>query len=480
MRMIGDVIGGRYELEELVGSGGMSTVFRAHDKQLERTVALKLLHERHVDDDESVERFRREARAAAALSHPNIVTVIDRGDHEGRPFIVFEYVGGENLKERIERSGPPPIPEALELCIQVAHALAYAHEQGLVHRDVKPQNVLLNGEDVAKVSDFGIARSLDVRRGLTQTGTVIGTSEYIAPEQAQGAVVDERTDVYSFGVLLYELLTGEVPFHGESFVEVALRHLNEEPPSVLERRPDTPPRLALAVERALAKRPGDRFPSMAAFCSELEACLDEPAEGQTVVLPPTRAARRGRSPVWPVAAFALGAVALAGTLFGLLEFGRDRISIGSENSTPPPARPVPLTGIGAYDPYGNGGEHDADAGEATDRNPQTYWRTQGYEATFATLRKPGVGVVLDAGRSVRVSRLKVRTDTPGFTAQILAGDNSQGHFRPASKSHSVGSTTTFVLNGSSARYYVVWITELPSGLRAHVNEVTATSPSQRS
>ena len=184
--MVGEVLADRYELEELVGTGGMSSVFRAHDRLLDRKVALKILHQQYSCDDDYVERFRREARSVAALSHPNIVTVIDRGEHEDRQFIVFEYVEGENLKRLIERRGPSPVPAALELAIQIARGLAFAHQQGLIHRDVKPQNVLLNGDGRAKVTDFGIARSLDVQHGMTQTGTVLGTSDYIAPEQAQG------------------------------------------------------------------------------------------------------------------------------------------------------------------------------------------------------------------------------------------------------------------------------------------------------
>src|SRR6185436_8036626 len=173
--MVGEVLSDRYELEELVGTGGMSSVYRAHDRLLDRKVALKVLHEQYMADEEYVERFRREARSVAALSHPNIVTVIDRGEHEGRQFIVFEYVDGQNLKELVRREAPLPVREALELGIQVGRALAFAHQQGLVHRDVKPQNVLLNGDGRAKVTDFGIARSLEVQ-GVTQSGAVLGTS----------------------------------------------------------------------------------------------------------------------------------------------------------------------------------------------------------------------------------------------------------------------------------------------------------------
>ncbi|HXH96405.1 MAG TPA: serine/threonine-protein kinase, partial [Gaiellaceae bacterium] len=273
--MVGEVISGRYELEELLGSGGMSSVFLARDRLLDRHVALKVLHARYSDDDEHVARFRREARTVARLSHPHIVTVIDRGVDEGRQFIVFEYVQGENLKELVRRSGPLPAQRAVALGLAVAEGLAFAHAQGLVHRDVKPQNILLNEEGEVKVTDFGIARSLDVDRGLTQAGTVLGTSEYISPEQASGGVVTPATDVYSLGVVLWELLTGVVPFSGDSFMAVALRHVNEQPPRLLDVRPDAPPRLAAAVDRALAKSPADRLPSMQAFAQELRLCLDD-------------------------------------------------------------------------------------------------------------------------------------------------------------------------------------------------------------
>ncbi|MBX5475390.1 MAG: serine/threonine protein kinase, partial [Thermoleophilia bacterium] len=388
--MIGEVIAGRYELEALVGSGGMSSVYRAHDRLLDRRVALKILHEHYSNDEEYVERFRREARAVAQLSHPHIVTVIDRGADDGRQFIVFEYVEGENLKQLVERHGQLPVRRALELAIAVADALAFAHAHGLVHRDVKPQNVLLDVEGEVKVTDFGIARSLGVDRGVTQTGTVLGTSTYISPEQAGGKPVTPATDVYALGVVLWELVTGEVPFPGDNFVAVALRHINEPPPSLLAARPDAPPRLAAAIERALAKDPARRFRSMKDFAAELRACLAELGGGdpeQTLVSMPAaapkapartmrRRARRSRGRLLAAAVVAVAAV--AAVVAGVLALGGSGTSPGHGTSGGGTGTPVALRGVGDYDPQGSGGEHGETAPAATDGDPATSWYTETY------------------------------------------------------------------------------------------------------
>jgi eukaryotic-like serine/threonine-protein kinase len=470
--MVGEVIAGRYELEELVGTGGMSSVYRAKDRLLERNVALKILHDSFRADEHTVERFRREARAVAQLSHPNIVTVIDRGEDGHRQYIVFEYVEGDNLKQLLERGGRLPVRRALELATQIGRALAFAHAAGLVHRDVKPQNVLLNGDGQAKVTDFGIARSVDLD-SVTQSGTVMGTSNYIAPEQASGGDVDPQTDVYSLGVVLFELLTGRVPFTGESFVAVAMRHVNEPPPSVLELRPEAPLRVANAVDRALAKDPADRFASMDDFVAELEACLAElgsaPDEDPTAIVP-ARVARasaprtRRRRRVWP-AALVVAALALvaAVTVAVLVGRGGDGAGTGVAGGTP-----IKLVGAASYDPDGDGQEHPEAVSRATDGNLETYWPTE----TYQSFGKPGVGLVLDARRSVEAASVTVRTSTPGFTARIDAGTESGGPFEPVSDEKTVGESTTFPLREGEARYFVVWITAIPGGV-ARITEVTA-------
>ena len=481
--MVGEVLADRYELEELVGTGGMSSVFRAHDRLLDRKVALKILHQHYSADADYVERFRREARSVAALSHPNIVTVIDRGEHENKQFIVFEYIDGENLKRLIERRGPAPVATALELGIQIAKGLSFAHQQGLVHRDVKPQNILLNGDGQAKVTDFGIARSLDVQHGMTQTGTVLGTSDYIAPEQAQGQRVDEHTDVYSLGVVLYELLTTEVPFPGENFVAVAMRHINEPPPPIRDKRPDVPPRVEAAIQRAMAKDPADRFPTMVDFCRELDACLAELSTAGTQVAPAVvrtshRARRRGASP-WPLivtvaALLAIGAVVAYLVLHGIdtgSTTGNGTTTGGSGSGTP-----VHLRGVTAYDPYGDQSEHNDAAANATDASPTTYWETQTY-FDAPSLGKPGVGLVLDAGTTVQLHQLGFATSTPGFVAQIKAGDSENGPFPDvvgASQTVPATGRITYDIHGSPHRYYVIWITRLgPNYEKATINAVSA-------
>jgi serine/threonine-protein kinase len=480
--MIGEVLAGRYELQDVAGSGGMSSVYRARDTVLERTVAIKILHEHFSDDPEYVERFRREARALAQLNHPNIVTVIDRGEFGGRQFIVFEHVEGENLKKLVDREGQLPVDQALGLVHQVARGLAFAHEHGVVHRDVKPHNVLIDEDGVAKVTDFGIARSLDPADGLTETGALLGTSEYIAPEQASGRRVDERSDQYSLAAVLYELLAGEPPYTGENFMAVAMKHIQEPVPSVREVRPDVSPRLDAIVARAMAKRPEDRFPTTEALMAAVEAARAEtdaappPDLGATESIPrpgplPPSVGRPRRRFLLPIL-LVLVPVGVAALVVALVIAGGGTDSLtgdGGGGGSAAGGDRVRLTAQSDFDPDGDGTEHPEDISAATDGNAATYWTTE----TYSSFDKPGVGIVLDAKSAVDLSELTVTTDTPGFTAVIEASNQSDVGFKPVSNSQPVEDEATFDLEGGNYRYYLIWITSLRS--RAHINEVRARS-----
>jgi serine/threonine protein kinase len=455
-----ETIAGRYELEEVIGSGGMSVVWRARDVLLERKVALKILHARYGEDDEYVERFLREARAVAQMSHPNIVTVIDRGEDRDRQYIVFEYVEGENLKQLLDARGRLPIDEVVDLGLAVARGLAFAHERGIVHRDVKPQNVLLNGDGRAKVTDFGIARSLDVERGVTQTGTVMGTSNYIAPEQASGERVGTESDVYSLGCVLFELLTGDVPFPGDNFVAVALQHLNEPPPSVLERRGDTPPRLAWLVDRALAKDPADR-PTMDEVVAELEATRD-PTQATVVVSRPGGRRTRRNVP-WPLVLAVAGLLLIAAAVAAALLL-TDTVKVpGTQASSP---QPVKLNAVRSEDPFGDGTEHESEVANVADRDPATDWSTERYFG--GSLGKQGVGVVVSTGNPRELRSFTISTDTPGITVEIRANG------RRVAGPRTLGRTTRLqVAPGTRARDWIVWITSLGPHDQAQLNEISA-------
>src|SRR5688500_16642006 len=301
--LVGMELSGRYRLDAQVGAGGMSTVYRAFDQVLERRVAVKLMHREIAQDSDQLERFRREARAVAQLSHPHIVGVIDAGEDDARPYIVFEYVEGETLKDRIRRCGRLQIDEAIAYASESARALGAAHAASIVHRDIKPQNVLIDEEGMAKVTDFGIARSLE-EEGLTADGRVLGTTDYVSPEQALGHDVDGQSDIYSLGIVLYEMLVGDVPFHGENQVSVAMKHVREDLPDVQVMRPEVSARLAAVIDRMTDKDLAHRHPDAHTLELDLEDALAaEPSRtgtstGQaTAVLRTLPAAARRRLPL---------------------------------------------------------------------------------------------------------------------------------------------------------------------------------------
>jgi len=274
--LIGTLFDGRYQVLRKLGAGGMANVYLAEDQELGRRVAIKILNDRHANDDQFVERFRREAKNAAALSHPNIVSIYDRGEAEGTYYIAMEYLDGRSLKELIVQRGPAPVMVAVEYARQILSALRFAHRHGIVHRDIKPHNVLVDAEGRVKVTDFGIARAGTSQ--MTEAGSIVGTAQYLSPEQARSSDVDERSDLYSLGVVLYELLTGAVPFSGDTPVEIAMKHLSMVAELPSTKRPEIPRDLDLIVMRALAKDPDDRYQS----AEEMDADLERFARGAAV------------------------------------------------------------------------------------------------------------------------------------------------------------------------------------------------------
>jgi serine/threonine protein kinase len=270
MRMSGSVIAGRYRLEAPIGAGGMAEVFRAFDTTLDRPVAVKILAPQYAKDPGFVDRFRREAQAAARLNHPNVVGVYDSGSDDGTHYIVMEFIEGRTLADFLSKGGRLAPPKAIEIAERIADALEAAHAQGVIHRDIKSANVMVTRSGVVKVMDFGIARIAEGAENVTQTAAVLGTASYLSPEQAQGRPVDARSDIYSLGVVLYEMLVGVPPFTGDTAMAVAYRHVHENPPLPSSKNMDVPPALDAVVMRALAKNPANRYATAVEFREDLE------------------------------------------------------------------------------------------------------------------------------------------------------------------------------------------------------------------
>ena len=513
MTALGTVIGGRYRLEAEIGRGGMSTVYRAFDTVLERTVAIKLMHREIAADADQLERFRREARSVAQLNHPHVVTVIDAGEelspdgHEadfGTPYIVLEYVDGETLKDVIRREGPLEIPQAIAYAIEIARALGAAHERQIVHRDVKPHNVLISEEGGAKITDFGIARTL-TEEGLTMAGRVLGTTDYVSPEQALGQAVTGQSDLYSLGVVLFEMLTGSVPFEGNSPVAVAMKHVREEVPDVLLLRPALSAATASVVDRAVSKDLTRRYPDAASMVADLEEvlALEASRSGQatgevTSVLRTLPGSARRRLP-WRMRhparwAASLALVVAIAAIALIIAAGKAHRGAG----IPPQAdahaglETVQLGQASAHDynPFGTGPENRDLIGNVVDGDPNTTWSTEQYYD--GTLRKPGgvgLGIYLDAAPLVLAKALEVQTSTPGFSAQVYVADHinlelpygsptplgARGWQGPVGASTDVrsGEHIALLLSGHPHRYYLVWLTTLPPGMQsATIDELT--------
>jgi serine/threonine protein kinase len=412
--MIGTVLSGRYRLEAKLGSGGMSTVYLARDETLDRPVAVKVMHREMSEQEDQLQRFRQEARAVAKLTHPNVVSVIDAGEDGGYPYIVFEYVKGETLKQRIGRVGALDPQEAIAYAIEVGRGLGVAHGRNMVHRDIKPQNVLIDEEGRAKLTDFGISRQLE-QDGVTATGRVLGTTDYVAPEQAMGKGVDQRSDVYSLGVVLYEMLVGQVPFHADSQVGVAMKHVNEELPDVQRRRPE---------------------------------------------------ASAGARWSWAAIAILLlvgGATLLAVQLISNGGFGGGGANKGKGGN-------VSTSAATDYDPQGDGEEVGSKVELTVDGDPTgTAWETEHYDSeTFEGTKTgpdPGVGVYVTTGSPATPEKMIVRSPTAGWDAQVFAApagppSDLSGWDEPVGEAGDAGETQEIDLDvRQPSTYFLLWFTK---------------------
>ncbi|MDX6635625.1 MAG: eukaryotic-like serine/threonine-protein kinase [Solirubrobacterales bacterium] len=476
--MIGTVLSGRYKLEAKLGSGGMSTVYLARDTTLDRQVAVKVLHREMSEQEDQLQRFRQEARAVAKLSHPNVVAVIDAGEDGGHPYIVFEYVEGETLKQRINRVGALDPQEALAYAIEIARGLTVAHNRNMVHRDIKPQNVLIDAEGRAKLTDFGISRQLE-QDGMTATGRVLGTTDYVAPEQAMGHPVDQRSDIYSLGVVLYEMLIGQVPFHADSQVGVAMKHVNEELPDVQQRRPELSAAAAMVVERATAKDPDQRYQQVGELIDDLSTALEVEAaraggttgEATSVldaVAPDERKLSGGHGRrSW----LAIGLIVIVGAaiLLAVQLIGSGN-GPGGGGALKGKGSSVALAEASDYDPQGDDSEDPEAVSLAVDGNPTTTaWSSEHYDtedfAGTKTGPNPGVGLYVVSKSTTTPSEMLVRSPSPGWDAEIYASPSGPpeelsewgepvGEVSDAEKNEEVE-----LHLGSPAKYFLLWFTK---------------------
>ena len=491
------VLAGRYRLKRLLAKGGMAEVWEAVDEILGRPVAVKILHLHLAADESFRERFRREAIAAARLTHPNIVATFDTGTDAGVTFIVMELVDGPTLRQVLNETGPMPPGRIVHAGAQVADALHYAHRAGIVHRDVKPANILLCPDGRVKVADFGIAKAVEESEperphpseALTSTGSIIGTAQYLAPEQVDGRAVDGRTDVYALGVVLYEMVCGRPPFTGETDMAVALKHITAEPPAPGTVRGGIPMALEQIVLRAMAKAPEARYRSAEDLRSALLA-VDLRAGEVTSVVPtpsppaPVSAAAgadhtppRGVPPSfakpdrrWVVPTVAIVAVALTLGIVGALFLRSDtgkRLIDDTAIPESPAAIPKP-TPLSFDPPPGSGVEHDPELPFLVDGDPATTWSTENYSRRDFGGLKPGVGVVLQLTGAHRLGELKVTSGSAGWNAEVLVAAAPQATRaawgEPVATKRGIGrGTTTFDLGDRTAGAVLLWITDLGEG-----------------
>jgi eukaryotic-like serine/threonine-protein kinase len=457
----------------------MATVWEADDKVLARRVAIKVLHPHLAGDDGFRTRFRREAVAAARLAHPNIVTTYDTGRDAEVAYIVMELVQGTTLARLLKASGPLPVAQAIDVAAQVADALACAHTHGVVHRDVKPANILLREDGHVKVADFGIAKA-GAGHDLTRTGVVMGTAKYLSPEQVSGNPADAGSDIYALGIVLYEMLCGAPPFVGDTELSTAVARLTAAPGSLRDRRQDVPRGLEAIVLRSLARDPAARFRSaeeMRASLLTIDADNADatPPAGLSLATTPARPSVP-RPLLVGVAAAALLLLSVAALVRA--GSGGDR----PDDSRTKPGLAAPAGGALAepqalpatsFDPAGDREENQPTAANVADGDPATVWKSDRYNDNFPKL-KPGVGIYVDLGRKQKIGSVRLAASA-GHVASVFVADRPSPDLAGWGKPRAAGGSGAFDLGGVDGRYVLVWFTSLPAvdgGYKVEVSEIT--------
>ena len=488
-----DTIAGRYVLESEVSKGGMATVWRARDTVLARPVAVKMLHPHLSEDDAFLERFRREALAAARLGHPNIVSIYDTGaqprDGQGPDlqYIVMELCGGGTLADVLAQSRTLPPARVASIGRTVCEALGYAHRQGIVHRDVKPANVLVADDGLLKVADFGIAKAAFAKTDITTTGSILGTVTYLSPEQSRGDEPDARSDIYGLGIMLYELAVGRPPFTGETQIATAMMHINDAPPPVRSIKAGIPRPLEAVIMRALEKDPQRRWQTAEEMAAGLSGAGAE--VGRSVAVPgpsprdtpPAHQAHRPGDTRWILRVVAAIATTIAVALLvaSMVDQadppGSDERPGAQENGGNPQRTDIEVASVTDFDPHGGDGEHPDEAGNAVDGDESTAWTTQTYSAPLELQGKPGVGLLFDLGNEAEVGSVSI-AGSQGMDVELRVADEpgaDESSFEEVASRTGTPGSFEVTFDATPGRYWLLWITKLggSGGGKASIFEV---------